>query len=93
MATTTLPRISDCAVDSCSYNKEKACGAAAVTIGYAQTCTTFIPLTIKGGLANAATFVGACQMADCAHNSDLECTAAAISVGASTADCMSYERR
>lgn len=88
-----LPRITDCAVSSCSYNKEKSCGAAAVTIGYAQTCTTFIPLTVKGGLEDASTFVGACQMADCTHNSGLECTAAAISVGARTADCLSYEAR
>ncbi|MDO4258269.1 MAG: DUF1540 domain-containing protein [Actinomycetaceae bacterium] len=90
---TTLPLITDCSVSSCSYNKDKSCGAAAVTIGYAQTCTTFIPLSIKGGLEDASTFVGACQMADCTHNSGLECTASAVSVGARTADCLSFEAR
>lgn len=89
----TMPRVLDCSVESCSYNKTKSCGAAAITVGYAQTCTTFIPLNIKGGLDTAAPFVGACQKADCVHNSALECTADAISVGATTADCLSFKSR
>lgn len=93
MAHTDMPRVLDCSVESCSYNKTKSCGAAAITVGYAQTCTTFIPLSVKGGLEKAAPFVGACQMADCVHNSALECTAATISVGATTADCLSFEAR
>ena len=80
-----MPRILDCSVTDCSYNKEKNCGAAAITVGYSTSCTTFIPLTVKGCLAKADTFVGACQA--------LECTAASISVGAGTADCLSYEAR
>ena len=88
-----MPRILDCSVLDCSYNKEKNCGAAAITVGYSSSCTTFIPLTVKGGLAKAETFVGACQKADCTHNNALECTAASISVGAGTADCLSYEAR
>ena len=88
-----MPRILDCSVTDCSYNKEKNCGAAAITVGYSTSCTTFIPLTVKGGLAKAETFVGACQKADCAHNNALECPAASISVGAGTADCLSYEAR
>ena len=88
-----MPRILDCSVTDCSYNKEKSCGAAAITVGYSTSCTTFIPLTVKGGLAKSETFVGACQKADCVHNSALECTAAAISVGAGTADCLSFEAR
>ena len=88
-----MPRILDCSVTDCSYNKEKNCGAAAITVGYSTSCTTFIPLTVKGGLERAKPFVGACQKADCVHNSALECTAAAISVGAGTADCLSFEAR
>ena len=88
-----MPRILDCSVLDCSYNKEKNCGAAAITVGYSSSCTTFIPLTVKGGLAKAETFVGACPKADCTHNNALECTAASISVGAGTADCLSYEAR
>ena len=78
-----MPRILDCSVTSCSYNKDKNCGAAAITVGYSTSCTTFIPLTVKGGLATAKPFVGACQKADCVHNSALECTA----------DCLSFEAR
>jgi len=48
--TTAMPRILDCSVTSCSYNKTKSCSAAAITVGYASTCTTFIPLSVKGGL-------------------------------------------
>ena len=88
-----MPRILDCSVLDCSYNKEKSCGAAAITVGYSTSCTTFIPLTVKGGLAKAESFVGACQKADCAHNNALECTAASISVGAGTAACLSSEAR
>lgn len=46
--TTAMPRILDCSVTSCSYNKTKSCSAAAITVGYASTCTTFIPLSVKG---------------------------------------------
>ena len=88
-----MPRIRDCSVTDCSSTKEKSCGAAAITVGYSTSCTTFIPLTVKGGLAKANSFVGACQKADCVHNSDLECTAASISVGAGTADCLSFQER
>ena len=87
------PRILHSPVPNCSKKKEKSCGAAAITVGYSTSCTTFIPLTVKGGLAKAETFVGACQKADCTHNNALECTAASISVGAGTADCLSYEAR
>ncbi|MDC4233760.1 DUF1540 domain-containing protein [Actinomyces sp. B33] len=93
MATTDMPRVLDCSVESCSYNKTKSCGAAAITVGYAQTCTTFIPLSIKGGLDTVTSVVGACQKADCVHNSALECTAESIRVGAMTADCLSFELR
>ena len=48
-----MPRILDCSVTDCSYNKEKNCGAAAITVGYSTSCTTFIPLTVKGGLGKS----------------------------------------
>ena len=44
--TTAMPRILDYSVTSCSYNKTKSCSAAAITVGYASTCTTFIPLSV-----------------------------------------------
>ena len=73
-----LPLIHDCSVSACSYNKDKACGAGAITMGAAQSCITFIPLSVKGGRFETPV-VGACQQADCAHNDHLECTADAIS--------------
>jgi len=88
-----MPRILDCSVLDCSYNKEKSCGAAAITVGYSTSCTTFIPLTVKGGLAKAESFVGACQKADCSFNTGLECTASAIRVGSAGADCLTYQAR
>ena len=91
--TTAMPRILDCSVTSCSYNKTKSCAAAAITVGYASTCTTFIPLSIKGGLDKPQSFVGACQKADCSFNTDLECTASAIRVGSTSADCLTYQAR
>lgn len=90
-----LPLIQDCSVSACSYNKDKSCGAGAITMGAAQSCVTFIPLTVKGGRAESPV-VGACQQADCAHNTELECTANAISVGSGTAGaagCLTFTAR
>ena len=90
-----LPTVSGCAVESCSYNRDDACSAAAVTIGSTPdaACTTFIPLGIKGGLDRVTSFVGACAKADCSHNSQLECTAPSVRIGADTADCLTYSAR
>ena len=91
-----LPTVSTCSVDGCSYNHDHACGAAAITVGQAaHSCVTFIPLSIKGGLIQAVSHVGACQRADCSHNSELECTAASIDIGSSAdvADCLTYTPR
>lgn len=93
---TALPLIQDCSVSACSYNKDKSCAAGAITMGAAQSCVTFIPLTIKGGSDAASPVVGACQQVDCAHNSALECTANAISVGSGTAGsagCLTFAAR
>ena len=88
-----MPRILDCSVLDCSYNKEKSCRSRRNHRRLLDLLQTFIPLTVKGGLARPNPFVGACQKADCTHNNALECTAASISVGAGTADCLSYEAR
>ncbi len=92
MATSELPRVLGCTVESCSYNHDDACAAAAITIGKAKdaSCVTFIPLGVKGGLDRVESFVGACQKVDCKHNSHLECSAPSIRVGADTAECLTY---
>lgn len=86
-----LPTVSVCSVEGCSYNHDHACGAAAITVGQ-SACVTFIPLTIKGGLDQGTSHVGACQRADCTHNTDLECTASSVQIGSSAdvADCLTY---
>ena len=70
-----------------------ACAAGAVTIGYGRTCSTFVPLSVRGGLERKSPVVGACQKADCSFNTDLECTASAIRVGSTSADCLTYQAR
>ena len=88
-----MPRILDCSVTDCSYNKEKNCGAAAITVGYSTSCTTFIPLTVKGGLAKAETFVGACQQGRL-HPQQRPRVHRRLHLGRrGTADCLSYEAR
>lgn len=95
MSTLELPRVSGCSVESCSYNHADSCSAAAVTIGSKPeaACTTFIPLSVKGGLDRMTSFVGACTKADCSHNSHLECTADSVRIGADKADCLTYSAR
>ena len=85
MTTIDLPLVQDCSVSECSYNNN-GCAAGAVTIGYGRTCSTFVPLSIRGGLERKSPVVGACQKADCSFNTDLECTASAIRVGSTSAD-------
>ena len=92
MTTIDLPLVQDCSVSECSYNNN-GCAAGAVTIGYGRTCSTFVPLSIRGGLERKSPVVGACQKADCSFNTDLECTASAIRVGSTSADCLTYQAR
>ena len=49
MTTIDLPLVQDCSVSECSYNNN-GCAAGAVTIGYGRTCSTFVPLSVRGGL-------------------------------------------
>ncbi|MBD3779353.1 MULTISPECIES: DUF1540 domain-containing protein [unclassified Cellulomonas] len=90
------PPVSECSVDGCSYNHDHACSAAAITVGGSTTgdaqCSTFIPLSVKGGLDRVVSHVGACQRADCSHNEHLTCAADAVRIGAGhdLADCLTY---
>lgn len=90
------PPVSECSVDGCSYNHDHACSAAAITVGGSATgdaqCSTFIPLSVKGGLDRVVSHVGACQRADCSHNDHLTCAADAVRIGAGhdLADCLTY---
>ncbi|MFD1829330.1 DUF1540 domain-containing protein [Streptomyces desertarenae] len=97
MATTEMPVVNECAVDTCAYNREHVCHALAITVGDPQHahCDTFFTSPRKGGSSAAAGHVGACKMSDCRYNADFECHATGISVGArhDTADCLTYSPR
>jgi hypothetical protein len=89
-----MPRVQECTVEQCSYNHD-GCRAFAITIGSMEHahCTTFIDISVQGGLEKVIAQVGACQRADCRHNDNLECHAPAIRVapGRDQADCMTYD--
>jgi hypothetical protein len=57
--------------------------------------TTFIRLTVKGGLDMVIAQVGACQRPDCQHNEALECRAPAVRIGSGSdkADCLTFSPR
>ncbi|MEU3458229.1 DUF1540 domain-containing protein [Micromonospora sp. NPDC006766] len=92
-----MPRVEECSVASCAYNRTNHCHAFAITIGSSDhaRCHTFIETPVRGGNEQPVAQVGACQRADCQHNSNLECHAAAIIVGPAMdlADCMTYQSR
>ncbi|MBK8447310.1 MAG: DUF1540 domain-containing protein [Micropruina sp.] len=88
MSTTSL--VQSCATTSCAYNNG-GCSAFAITVGGSESasCTTFIELDARAGLASANGQVGACKRLECVHNTDLLCTAGSVEVGAS-AECLTY---
>ncbi|GAB2640799.1 DUF1540 domain-containing protein [Gordonia jinhuaensis] len=99
MTTAEMPHITECTVSECSYNTDENCHAFAISVGGTNgtaDCSTFIPLSTRGGLEVAAPQVGACQRVDCKHNVNLECSAVAVRIGsgdnADTANCLTYEK-
>lgn len=89
-----MPRVTECAVNSCAYNHD-GCHAFAITIeSDAATCGTFFDVPTKGGVGPIAQ-VGACQQTTCRHNESLECHAPAIQVASNghIADCQTFSAR
>ena len=88
MSTASL--VKSCGTTACAFNNG-GCTAIAINVGGAEaaSCTTFITLDARAGLASADGQVGACKRLECVHNTDLLCTAGEISVG-DNADCLSY---
>lgn len=89
-----MPRILDCEVTSCSYNKSKECHAMAIMVGSGghPLCDTFTSLSKKGGVADMTGGVGACREDGCRFNDALECSAPGIHVGMHSdhADCRTF---
>jgi hypothetical protein len=95
MTTMSLPLVSTCSVDGCSYNHDHDCHAGAITVtGSSSACGTYVHTDTKGGAVEHAQ-VGACHRTDCVHNSALECTAHDVEVGpgADVADCLTFSAR
>jgi len=92
-----MPKILDCMVMDCSYNKSKECHAMAITVGSENhpMCDTFMKSPQKGGVMEMVGSVGACKEADCKYNKSLECAASGIHVGAHDghADCSTFAAR
>lgn len=85
-----MSTVTSCAVTTCSFNKNDACGALGITIGGTRSCRTMTTIDARaesGGPAN----VGACHRIDCIHNNNLLCGADSISITADTALCASYQ--
>ena len=92
MTTMSLPIISTCSAEGCSYNHDHDCHAAAITItGSSSACGTYVDEAAKAGI-DATGQVGACHRSDCVHNSALECSAESVEIGAGAdvADCLTY---
>ncbi len=90
-----MPKIQNCAVPECSYNRDSQCHAIAITVGDSSVahCDTFSKLGRKGGIEGLTGGVGACKMIDCKYNRDLECSADSgitVSQQNGQAECISF---
>jgi len=94
---TSMPKVLDCAVMECSYNRNKECHAMAITVGSGghPMCDTLIKSSQKGGIMDMTGGVGACKESDCKFNTSLECSASGIHVGLHMdhADCSTFAMR
>ncbi|MER6590500.1 DUF1540 domain-containing protein [Micromonospora purpureochromogenes] len=90
-----MPRVQECTVVSCAYNRTNDCHAFAITVGSSDHahCHTFVEMPVRGGIEQLIAQVGACSRSDCRHNSELECHAPAITVAPDQdmADCVTYQ--
>ncbi len=87
-----------CDVTSCAYNRDHACHALAVTIGYGAHphCDTCVKSSARAGSDRVTASVGACKMDHCQYNQGLECRApGGIRVGRllDDSDCTTYTQR
>ena len=88
-----MPKIKQCNVQDCFYNKNNMCHAEAITIGSIEPkCDTYAHSTQHGGPSQMG-HVGACHVKDCRHNKEMACTAEGIEVGyhGKEPDCESFE--
>ena len=62
MTTMSLPIVSTCSVDGCSYNHDHDCHAGAITVtGASSACGTYVHTDTKGGAVEHAQVGGVFQ--------------------------------
>lgn len=91
-----IPKIIDCNVTNCVYNKNNQCHAFAITIGDDEPhCDTFCKSQVKGGINEITGKVGACKVTDCIYNKSFECNAPGIHVSLNhgNPDCTTFKHR
>ena len=95
--TLEMPLVSECSVDECTYNVDRACHARAITIGDGvhPGCDTFFRAAGHSKESHRIAGVGACKVTACQHNDDYECVAEDIHVGfeGSSINCLTYATR
>ena len=93
---TEMPKIRECDVKMCGYNKEDKCHAMAINVGGSgPICDAFVEATAKCGETEIIGGVGACKVKDCRFNDCLMCSAAGIDVKwyGSQAMCETFKKR
>jgi len=76
-----MPKVIDCMMADCAYNRDDCCHALAITVGGPEPmCDTFMQGAHKGGDENSTACVGACKVKGCRYNMSLECAAEGIRV-------------
>jgi hypothetical protein len=88
-----MPKIKQCEATDCSYNRDRMCHAAAITVGANHPyCDTYNKSAGKGGI-NELGEVGACRVENCTFNKNLECSANSINVGLHDGhpDCFTFK--
>ncbi len=91
-----MPKIMDCSVEACAYNREKKCHALAINVGGSgPICDAFVSASAKCAQDDVLGGVGACKVKSCKFNDCLMCSAPGISVHTSDrqALCNTFEAR
>ncbi len=91
-----MPKITECNVAMCAYNKGRKCHAMGINVGgESPVCDTFQKTREKCALDDIFGGVGACKVSKCWFNSCLECAAKDINVRwtDSKAQCVTYREK
>ncbi len=90
-----MTQISNCDMESCTYNTGGLCHTLAIAVGPHAECNTYTHGSSKGGFNNANGGIGSCLAADCRFNERLECRAPEIDVSSHEihADCETFEEQ